>query len=225
MHCFRLAHAGVVLDSSHASLLIDPGMYSSPDELATVLLHASPPAGVVITHEHPDHWLSDHLARIREVAPGCPIFTTRATAAAIEAAKLSGAHAVSSGQSLRVGPFVLEFYGGTHEVIHPSIPVVENLGVRVNEIFAYGGDSLETPPFAAHVLGIPIGSPWSNVGQIIDFVLATRPRRAYLTHDAMLSPIGRSFFASRVLETLATYGGVLLDADLPKDGVVVPLKL
>lgn len=218
MRCFRLSHAGVILDNSYASLVVDPGSFSTTEELAAALSHVSPPAGVVITHEHPDHWLPDHLEQILERAPGCPIFTTQATATALAAASIPGAHVVASGDSVMAGPFELQFYGGTHEVIHSSIPVIENVGVRVNRVFAYGGDSLVPPPFATEVLGVPIGAPWSNVAQVMDFVLAARPRRAYLTHDGMLSAAGHALFSARVRDCLDTYGGELLDTPSPTDG-------
>lgn len=225
MQCFRLSHAGIVLDDAHASLLIDPGNFTSSDDLAVALAQASPLAGIVITHEHPDHWTPDNIAQVRQLAPECPIFTTPATAAALETSSISDATIVVPGQTATAGPFELEFYGGTHEPLHSSIPPVDNVGVRVNQTFAYGGDSLEAPPFQADVLGIPIGSPWSNVGQIIDFILESRPKRAYVTHDGMLSTAGHALFTMQVRNRLASYGGQLLDAPKISDGTIYPIEL
>lgn len=211
MQAFRLAHAGVVLVQADHALLIDPGSFTTAEELSLALECAPPLAGLVITHEHADHWTPEHVAAIRNEAPECPIATTATTAASLAEAGIPGARIVAEGDAMDFGPFALEFYGGRHEVLHASIPVIDNVGVRVNGVFAYGGDSLVRPPFRADVLGVPIGSPWSNISQVMDFVLHTRARRVYLTHDAMLSPAGLNLFTARVSECLAETGGELIE--------------
>lgn len=218
MHCFRLSHAGVVLEQDGVSLFVDPGNFSSTDELATAIRSAAPISGLVITHEHADHWTPEHVAAVRAAASDAPIFTTEATAAALESAGIHNVVTVREGDEHRVGPFALEFYGGRHEVLHASIPLIDNVGVRVNGAFAFGGDSLTRPPFAADLLGVPIGSPWSNISQVMDFVLNSAPKRAYLTHDGMLSTRGLGLFTERVNACLKQVGGELvalprLDAD------------
>lgn len=221
MESFRLSHAGVVLEKQGSSLIIDPGSFGEGEELAAALADVVPPVGLVITHEHADHWTPKNVAAIRDLAPSCPIFTTAATADALAAAGIDGAEVVREGDRRGAGSFALEFYGRRHEVLHSSIPVIDNIGVRVDEVFAYGGDSLVRPPFEADLLGVPIGSPWSNIGQVMDFVLNSAPRRVYLTHDGMLSPAGLALFETRVREALAVTGGELVE--LPRiDGAERP---
>ena len=211
MQCFRLSHAGVVLELDGASLLIDPGNFSSEQELATALSSAAPVAALVITHEHADHWTPEAVSAVRGAAPHAPIFTTQATADALAAAGIHSVTVVNEPDEHQAGPFSLSFYGGRHEVLHSSIPTIDNIGVRVNDVFAYGGDDLTRPPFLADVLGVPIGSPWSNIAQVMDFVLTASPRRAYLTHDGMLSPKGLGLFRARVEWCLAQVGGELIE--------------
>ena len=211
MHAFRLAHAGVVLTQTDHALVIDPGSFTTAEELDAAMRIAPPVVGIVITHEHADHWTLEHVSAIRNVAPQCPIMTTAATASALEAAGIGDVRIVAEGDTIDVGPFALEFYGGRHEVLHSSIPVVDNVGVHVNGTFAYGGDSLVRPPFRADVLGVPIGSPWSNIAQVMDFVLNARAARVYLTHDGMLSSAGLQLFTARVRECLTQNGGELIE--------------
>lgn len=210
MQCFRLSHAGLVVEHEGASLFVDPGDFSSELELGTAIASAAPPAAIVVTHEHRDHWTPEHVAAIRAVAPDAPIFTTRGTAEALASAGIGGVTAVWENDLISAGPFELGFYGRRHEVLHASIPVVENIGVRVNSLLAWGGDSLARPPFAADVLGVPIGSPWSSIAQVMDFVLTAAPQRAFLTHDGMLSERGRGLFSQRVRWCLEQYGGELI---------------
>ncbi|MBO1901103.1 MBL fold metallo-hydrolase [Leucobacter weissii] len=211
MRCFRLSHAGLVVEDSEASLFVDPGDFSSPDELAASIAAATPIAGIVITHEHADHWTPAHLTALRVASPRAPVFTTRSTAAALDAAGIADVRVVREGERIQAGPFSLDFYGGRHEPLHSSIPVIDNIGVRVNETVAWGGDSLVRPPFAAEVLGVPIGSPWSSIAQVMDFVLNAAPRRAFLTHDGMLSVRGLGLFAARVRWCLDQVGGELVE--------------
>ncbi len=212
MRCFRLSHAGLVIELDGSSLFIDPGNFSSSEEVAAAITTAAPVAAVVITHEHADHWTPEHVTAIRQVAPTAPIFTTEVTAAGLADAGITDdVHTVVEGDHHIAGPFVLDFYGRRHEMIHSSIPVVENVGVQVNGTLAWGGDCLTRAPFVADVLGVPIGSPWSNVAQVMDFVLVNAPKRVYLTHDGMLSAKGLGFFRQRVELALQASGGIVLD--------------
>lgn len=215
MRCFGLSHAGLVIEHEGASLIVDPGDFTTSDELEAALAalrrDAAPVAGLVITHEHSDHWTPGHVAAIRAIAPAAPILTTRTTAEALAAAGIDDARVARGGERIAAGPFDLEFYGGRHELLHDSIPRIDNLGVRVNSALAWGGDSLVSPPFAAELLGVPIGSPWSNLAQVMNFVLDAAPRKAYLTHDGMLSERGRGLFAQRVAWCLDQLGGELVE--------------
>lgn len=214
MQCFRLSHAGLVLElggeENRASLFIDPGDFSDEYELRTALSSAAPVAGIVITHEHRDHWSPENIAAIRAVSPDAPIYSTENTIAALRGVGIDDATIVRENERKHVGPFVLDFYGRRHEMLHSSIPVIDNIGVLVNGTLAWGGDSLVRPPFVADLLGVPIGSPWSNIAQVMDFVLTAAPRRAFLTHDGMLSERGHGLFTQRVLDCLAPHDGELV---------------
>ncbi|MEB4613297.1 MBL fold metallo-hydrolase [Leucobacter sp. M11] len=215
-------HSGVSIELDDARLILDPGSFAGP------LPAGAPIAATVITHEHPDHWTPERVAEIVAAAPDAPIYTTPATAAQLRLAEPNARmFPVAHGDERAPGPFRLSFHGVQHALIHRSIPVVENVGVFVNETLFSGGDSLEVPllggagtPPRIPLLGVPIGSLWSNVGDVIDYVHAVRPLRAFCTHDAMLSEAGRALFTARVSEALAAVGGALLP--LPR-GEAVPV--
>lgn len=221
----RLSHAGLVITLDTATLLVDPGNFSPASEVHAALALADAPTALVITHEHADHWTPEHVTAIRAAAPNCPIFTTAATAQALAQHNICDVTVVTDGDTHQVGPFSLSFYGGRHEVLHASIPLIDNVGVRINDTVAFGGDSLMRPPFTADVLGIPIGSPWSNLSQVMNFVLDARPKRAYLTHDGMLSERGLGLFRDRVNACLSQVGGELIElphlSDAPSQGYTV----
>ena len=86
---------------------------------------------------------------------------------------------VKAGDEIKVGPFTLRFFGEKHAVIHESIPVVDNVGVLVNGSVYYGGDSYTVPEgVEVDVLAAPAGAPWLKIGDVMDYVLAVKPRHA-----------------------------------------------
>jgi len=196
--CLRLEHEG-------STLIIDPGSFTLPlDDLHNV-------AAVVVTHEHPDHWTADHLGRIRRQFPQVPIYGPHGVAAA---AAGEGLTVVAPGDTVTVGPFTLTFHGGRHAVIHESIPVIDNVGVLVNDEFYYPGDSYALPGHAkVALLAAPIGAPWLKIGEAMDFVLAVAPQRAFGTHDMTLSRIGLGMARARLTWATEHGGGEFLELE------------
>lgn len=197
MRITKHEHACLRLELEDRLLLIDPGSFTLPlDDLHGLV-------AVVITHEHGDHWTPEHLERLRKFAPEVPVYGTAGVAAA-------GADiiTVAPGDAVTAGPFTLTFHGGTHNVIHESIPVVGNVGVLVNDAFYYPGDSYAVPAHAdIRMLAAPVGAPWLKIGDAMDFVLAVKPRRAFATHDMTLSRVGIEMGRARLAWATAQNGG------------------
>ncbi|GLJ79063.1 MBL fold metallo-hydrolase [Microbacterium imperiale] len=205
MHVTKHEHACVRLERDGKTLLIDPGMFTEP--LAD--LHGL--AAVVITHEHPDHWTSQHLARILEEFPSVPIYGPEGV---VRAAAGFDIREVSPGDELEAGPFRLKFFGGRHAVIHESIPVIDNVGVLVDDEFYYPGDSYAVPKGAdVTLLAAPVGAPWLKIGDAMNFVLAVKPRRVFATHDMTLSPAGLAMGRERLTWAAAQNGGEFVALD------------
>lgn len=205
MRLTKLEHAALRLDDSGATLLIDPGSFTNPiDDLSGVV-------GIVLTHEHADHWSPEHLDRILRVAPGTPVFAPAGVAAAASHYEIT---VVTPGDDVTVGPFSLRFFGGDHAVIHSSLPLVQNVGVLVNDELYYPGDSYAVPDgVAVDVLAAPLGAPWLTIGDAMDFVLAVEPRRAFGTHDMTLSVIGRNMHRQRLRWAAEQNGGEFFELD------------
>jgi L-ascorbate metabolism protein UlaG (beta-lactamase superfamily) len=205
MRVTKHEHATLRVDDSGKTLIIDPGSFTTPlDDLAGVV-------AIVITHEHPDHWTPDHLDRILKMAPGTPVYGPQGVA---DAAAGYDVIVVAPGDTVTLEPFTLRFFGGTHAVIHSSIPVVDNVGVLVNDELYYPGDSYAVPKgVAVDLLAAPIGAPWLKIGEAMDFVLAVKPRRAFGTHDMTLSVIGRDMHRARLTWATEQNGGEFLSLD------------
>jgi L-ascorbate metabolism protein UlaG (beta-lactamase superfamily) len=160
---------------------------------------------IVITHEHGDHWTADQLNRILERSPAAKIYgPTGVVLAATDFDIIT----VKNGDVIDAAPFSLRFFGETHAVIHSSIPVVDNVGVLVNDSLYYPGDSFTVPEgVEVDVLAAPVGAPWLKIGEAMDFVLAVRPRRAFATHEMVLSTAGKGMGADRLKWAVEQGGG------------------
>ncbi|WEK14582.1 MAG: MBL fold metallo-hydrolase [Candidatus Microbacterium phytovorans] len=202
MRVTKHEHACLRLESEGRTLIIDPGGFTLPlHDLRKVV-------AIVLTHEHPDHWTAEHLERLTEAFPEAEVF---GPAGVVSAAAGFDVTVVAAGDSVTVDGFTLDFFGGTHNVIHSSMPVVDNVGVLVNGDFYYPGDSYTVPEGVdVGLLAAPIGAPWLKIGEAMDFVLAVAPRRAFGTHDMTLSRIGLDMHRQRLTWATAQGGGEFL---------------
>ena len=151
---------------------------------------------MVITHEHDDHWTPEQLGRIVAANPGVRIFGPAGVAAA---ASDFPVETVAAGDKVEAGPFRMRFFGGRHAQIHPSIPVIDNLGVLVNDALYYAGDSFTVPEgVTVDVLAAPAGAPWMKIAEAMDYVIAVAPRRAFPTHEMLLSQAGKALSNARL---------------------------
>jgi L-ascorbate metabolism protein UlaG (beta-lactamase superfamily) len=189
MKVTKYEHACLVVEKSGDTLVIDPGSFTVPlDGVRNVV-------AIVITHEHPDHWTPEHLDRLLEMSPDARLFGPAGVGIAASAYPIT---VVKQGDVHEVGEFTLAFHGDKHAVIHSSIPVIDNVGVLVNDQLWYGGDSYTVPPVPVDTAAVPVGAPWLKIGEAIDYVLELAPRRAFPTHDMTLSVAGKQMGNARL---------------------------
>lgn len=201
MRITKYEHATLVLTIGDESLVIDPGSFLTPPDYPGVV-------GIVITHEHADHWTEDQVRRILDANPDARIIGPRGVA---DAAADFAVEVVSAGDAIEIGAFSLRFFGGEHNVIHSSIPVVDNLGVLVNDELYYGGDSYTVPDVPVGTLAAPVGAPWLKIGEAMDYVLAVKPARAFYVHDMTLSVAGKQMGAARLAWATEQGGGTFTE--------------
>ncbi|WP_395640614.1 MBL fold metallo-hydrolase [Pseudolysinimonas sp.] len=202
MRITKYEHACLVLTVADESIVLDPGSFFTPLEFPNVV-------AIVITHEHADHWTPEHLRRILEKNQDARIIAPQGVATA--AGDEFEVEVVAAGDVVQAGAFKLEFFGGDHEVIHASIPGIDNLGVLVNDEFYYAGDSYAVPGVEVGTLAAPIGAPWLKIGDAMDYVLAVKPKRAFYTHDMTLSVAGKQLGVARLTWATEQGGGTFTE--------------
>jgi L-ascorbate metabolism protein UlaG (beta-lactamase superfamily) len=199
MRVTKQEHACLVVEESGKTLVVDPGLFT------TALVGLTNVVAIVITHEHADHWTDDQLNHILERSPDARIFAPVGVVAAAAGFDIT---VVNGGDTQEVAPFTLRFFGEKHAVIHSSIPVVDNVGVLINDALYYPGDSFTVPEGVdVDTLAVPVGAPWMKIGEAIDYVLEVKPRRSFATHEMVLSTAGKSMGNDRIQWATEQNGG------------------
>jgi L-ascorbate metabolism protein UlaG (beta-lactamase superfamily) len=174
--CIRLEHDGKVV-------VVDPGMFTDPEAVDGA-------DAVLVTHEHPDHYLPDNLRRA-----DVPVFTIAAVAAKIgeDAPDVTErVTIVEPGESFDPGIPAVSV-GELHAVIHPDLPRFYNSGYlfTLGDTTVYHpGDSLTEPEQKVDVLCVPVCAPWMRAAEGIDFARAVGAARNVAIHDRIYSEVG-----------------------------------
>ena len=185
MRITKFGHACVRVEHEGAVLVIDPGVFTDREALDGA-------TAVLITHEHPDHYLADLLT-----ATDAPVFTIEAVAARIRddaPAVTERLTVVAPGDDFDAG-LPVRAVGRLHAVIHPDLPRFDNSGYLLatgdTRVF-HPGDALTGPGEPVDVLLTPVSAPWLKVSEAIDFAREVGAPRNLAIHDRVYSEAGLS---------------------------------
>ncbi|PYC88117.1 MBL fold metallo-hydrolase [Streptomyces tateyamensis] len=182
MRLTKCGHACVRIEQDGTTLVIDPGLFTEPEAVRGA-------DALLITHEHWDHFAEERVRAALAADPGLRIWTNP-----VVAHQLAGLGpritAVGEGDAFEVGGIEVSVHGQWHELIHPDVPQVANVGFLVGGRLFHPGDALTLPGCAVDTLMVPLAGPWTRTGDLIDYLRAVGPARALGMHEAMLSEIG-----------------------------------
>ncbi|MDT4974740.1 MAG: hypothetical protein QOG98_498 [Pseudonocardiales bacterium] len=199
MQLTKFTHSCVRLDDGDRSLVLDPGSFS---EVETALDGV---VAVLITHEHPDHLDPERLRKAAQQNPRLRIWAPAGVAATLGDLG-EQVVAVTPGESFDAAGFAIKTFGGQHALIHPTVPIVANLGYLIDDTVYHPGDSFIVPPVPINTLLAPLHAPWSKTAEVIDFVVAVRAPRVHQIHDGLLNDMGLGFVEGHVARIGAQYG-------------------
>jgi L-ascorbate metabolism protein UlaG (beta-lactamase superfamily) len=162
---------------------------------------------VLITHEHADHYLPDHLR-----ATDAPVFTIAAVADRIREDAPDVAERVTvvePGQGFDAG-LPVTAVGELHAVIHPEFPRFYNSGYVLtagDQKLYHPGDALTEPGEQVDLLFVPVSAPWMRASEAIEFARAVKAPRNLAFHDRVYSEAGLGIVDGH------------MNAFLPKEGL------
>jgi L-ascorbate metabolism protein UlaG (beta-lactamase superfamily) len=180
MRIRKFRHSCVLLEDGDTRLLVDPGTFSSGFEELTGL------TGVLLTHQHADHVDVDRLGAVFTRNPDAQLVCDAETADRLSLPSTTVRH----GDVLKLGDIGVEVFGEWHEVIHPDLPNVRNVGYLFADRVFHPGDAFTDPGRPVDVLALPTGAPWLKASEAIDYLRAIRPRVAFPVHESVLAAPG-----------------------------------
>jgi len=199
MELTHFGHSCLLASFPGTTILFDPGNFSHGFEGITGL------SAILITHQHPDHADRERLPALLAANPDAALYADPATAA-----ELGGAwQAVHAGDSFTVGDLTVRGTGGRHAVIHPEIPVIDNISYLVGDgehaaALMHPGDALFVPDEPVHVLATPAAAPWMKISEAVDYLRAVAPTHAVPIHQAVVAPEARGIYYGRLSEMTDT---------------------
>jgi L-ascorbate metabolism protein UlaG (beta-lactamase superfamily) len=123
---------------------------------------------------------------------------------------------VHPGDEFRVGSLNVRGAGGRHAVIHPEIPVIDNISYLLGDDehparLMHPGDALFVPGEPVDVLATPAAAPWMKISEAVDFLRAVAPARAVPIHQGIIEPNARGIYYGRLAEMTKTDFQVLTE--------------
>jgi len=196
MKLTKYEHACFVVEKDNQSIVVDPGSDSNNLKIPTNV------TGILITHEHSDHFFPERIAQIRLVNPSAVVYGPSSIVSLIENAKI-----LENNQNFQVGNFEIHSFVGTHDLIHPESPMIPNVSYLIDTVIYYGGDSLWYPEdIHPKIVAIPISANWMRFSDAIEMLRVLRPQYAFPTHDRLLSDIGKTVADTHMTNFTKDYG-------------------
>ncbi|AWK71171.1 MBL fold metallo-hydrolase [Rhodococcus oxybenzonivorans] len=192
MRLTHFGHSCVLVELNGSTILFDPGNFSHGFEGLTGL------DAILVTHQHPDHVDQQRLPALVEANADAALYSDPQTAAQL-GGRWTGVHA---GDEFDIGNVHVTGTGGTHAVIHPDIPMIDNTAYLLGDSsdpaqLLHPGDSLFVPEQKVDVLALPAAAPWLKISEAIDYLRAVAPRVAVPIHQAIIADQATGIFYGR----------------------------
>jgi L-ascorbate metabolism protein UlaG (beta-lactamase superfamily) len=181
MKLTKYGHSCVRVEGPGGVLVIDPGDLSEDAAIVGA-------DGLLITHEHFDHFSPGRVRGAVEHNPRLTVWTVASVAEQLTG--LPRIHAVGHGDAFTAAGFDIEAHGTWHAEIHPDVPRVTNTGFLIEQRLFHPGDALTVPDKPVDTLMLPVHAAWSRTSELIDWVREVAPRRAVAIHDGALNNVG-----------------------------------
>ncbi|MEZ0383220.1 MULTISPECIES: MBL fold metallo-hydrolase [Mycobacteriaceae] len=195
MRLTHFGHSCLLADFVDTTVLFDPGIFSHGFEGITGL------TAILITHQHPDHVDTQRLPALLDANPEAALYADPQTAAQLGPPW----RPVQVGDSVELGSVRVRGVGGQHAVIHPELPMIDNISYLVGDAghparLMHPGDALFVPGEPVDVLAAPAAAPWMKIAEAVDYLRAVAPRAAVPIHQGIIATDARGIYHGRLAE-------------------------
>jgi len=180
MKITKYGHSCLLIEESGARILIDPGTMSKGFEDLRDL------SAILITHQHADHVDFVRLEQLVADNPHVQIVSDEGAHDLLAQHKLHG-KVVHEGDEFEIAGVKISVHGKWHEVIHPNLPNVPNVGYLIAGRFFHPGDAHTSPKELVELLGLPTAGPWARLSDTTDYALKVKPKIVVPIHDGILA--------------------------------------
>lgn len=200
MQITHFGHSCLLVEIDGTKVLFDPGNFSHGFDGISGL------DAILITHQHPDHCDVAKLPDLVAANPDAILYADPQTTKQLNGDAVAGEWtAARSGDQIGIGSLTARFTGGRHAVIHPEIPVIDNVAYVLGTAeqpgqFMHPGDSFYIPFEQVDVLALPSAAPWMKLSESVDYLRAMAPRVAVPIHQAILSDAGSGIHYGRLAD-------------------------
>lgn len=193
MKLTRHIHACVRIEEGATTLIVDPGTFGVPPDLAAA-------DAVLLTHGHPDHVDVAELAAAREQNPQLAVYAPASVAETVAAARV-----VAAGDRLRIGEIEVEVVGTEHAAVLRCQPTAENVGYLFNATLLHPGDAFQEVALIDTAL-VPVNGPWVKMLDVEAWLDRQRPRRFAAIHDGIVNDFGLAINDKQLRILAENYG-------------------
>ena len=179
MKLTHLGHACLLVETSGARLLVDPGVLSQFEDVRDL-------DAVLVTHQHADHVDPGRLGALLAANPDATLVLDPDTVPEVESWGLPDDRRVVArpGDRIAVAGSVVEVLGGMHATVYADVPGCTNAAYLLDGgALLHPGDSFTVPETDVDVLAAPVDGPWLKLAEAVDYVKAVTPRVAVPIHE------------------------------------------
>jgi L-ascorbate metabolism protein UlaG (beta-lactamase superfamily) len=179
MRITKIGHSCLFIEEKDARILIDPGSFSTLPAFERV-------DALLLTHEHQDHFDLAAIKGLLRTHPSCEVITHASLQRILEGEGLA-ATLIDDGATIEKKGVMIVRIGNEHACIHPELPLIENCGFMIGDLF-YPGDSFVLPERKVKTLALPVAAPWMRLEECVEYARKVAPEAVFPVHDGMLRP-------------------------------------
>lgn len=206
MKLTKFVHSCVLVEDDGKTILVDPGQFSWQSGLFKIEA-LNNLDGVVITHEHFDHFNEEF---VRAIISKFPDVLFVSTPAVVEKLPQLGAK-----QTTTESVDGIEIFSkAKHASLAPLGEAPDNVAVHVNGKITFGGDRHDLEA-TKDVLALTVTAPWGSMTDAVGMALNLKPKIILPIHDWHWNETARNEAYDRLEAFFGQYGISVLK---PVDG-------